>query len=329
MAMGVEIKGEPIPYSLFARDRTAMEAQRARRMDGIYHRGQAKIWDGQAVLKALVEKHGGVHVPHEKREALVYLLSIIMWGEYAAWRVSAQLADRLDELEPRLAATSQSHDEARHFYVLHDYLTEMGAAPITPDRWGTRVIELTLRTERITTKLLGMQLTIESVALSLFKALRDCRVEPVLAELMPYYEQDEARHVGLGHQLLPSAFEAAGRAGTLRTQLTQVWLSIASLGELKELEPHLRTLGIEPLAIVQHAQDRMLANLRELELAGNPRGKVDVVGGLIEGMIEVCFPHRGPDTSMRGRARGLVRALREGALASPEARIKSRGVSFE
>lgn len=324
MALGVELKSNPIPYDLFTRDRTELEAKRARRMDGIYHIGQAKIWDGHEVLNELVRKHGGVHVPKDKRAALVYLLSIIMWGEYAAWRVSAQLADRLDEVEPRLAATSQSHDEARHFYVIHDYLKELGEAPITPDRWGTRVIEMTLRTDRITTKLLGMQLTIESVALSLFKALRDCRIEPVLSELMPYYEQDEARHVGLGHQLLPSAFQAAGRAGVFRTQLRQIWLSIASLGELKELEPHLETLGIEPLSIVQHAQDRMLANMRELELAGNEAKSVDVVGGLIEGMIEVCFPHRGPDASLRGRAKGVVRALQEGALSSPEDRLKAR-----
>jgi len=29
-------------------------------------------------------------------------------------------------------------------------------------------------------------------------------VEPVLTELLPYYERDEARHVGLGVQMVPS-----------------------------------------------------------------------------------------------------------------------------
>ena len=47
---------------------------------------------------------------------------MLMWGELAAWRISAQLADRLEPLEMKMAATSQAHDEARHFYVMHDYL---------------------------------------------------------------------------------------------------------------------------------------------------------------------------------------------------------------
>jgi hypothetical protein len=320
----------PIPYDLFTGARTQQEARRAQRLESIYHRGQDRLWDGREVFTALMAKHDGLHVPADKREALVYLLSIIMWGEYAAWRVAAELADRLYELEPRLAATSQSHDEARHFYVLHDYITALGAEPRAPDPWGRRVIELTLRTDNLTTKLLGMQLTIESIALALFKALRKIDIDPVLTELMPYYERDEARHVGLGHQLLPSTFASATLRQRLATQWAVAWLSISSLGELKELEPHLRSLGIPPHAIIHHAQDRMLANLKELELAGGAQQRVNVVGGVIEGLIEGLFPYRATDQTLRGRARGLAAAVHEGMLMSIDERIRLRGpVDFE
>ncbi len=326
MSLRVELPpSRPIPYDLFSHDRTALEARRARRMESIYHRGQDRIWDGREVLRELLEEHGGVHVPEDKRDALIYVLSVIMWGEYAAWRVSAELADRLHDLEARLAATSQSHDEARHFYVLHDYLIEMGATPVTPDAWGRRLIELTLRTENVATKLLGMQLTIESIALSLFKALRDSQIEPVLSGLLPYYERDEARHVGLGHQLLPTAFANGGRRQRLGAQLSQTWLAITALGELKELEAHLRRLNINPHQIIGHAQDRMLANLKELELAGSEPARVDWVAGLIEGLIEALFPRRALGTSLISRARGLAAALREGGLMTPDERMQRRG----
>ncbi len=326
MSLRVELTpGRPIPYDLFTQGRTSLEARRARRMENIYHRGQDRIWDGREVLRELLDEHGGVHVPEDKRDALIYVLSVIMWGEYAAWRVSAELADRLHDLEARLAATSQSHDEARHFYVLHDYLHEMGATPVAPDAWGKRLIELTLRTENVTTKLLGMQLTIESIALSLFKALRDSDIEPVLSGLLPYYERDEARHVGLGHQLLPSAFLSCGRRQRIGAQLSQTWLAITAIGELKELEDHLRTLRIDPHRIIRHAQDRMLANLKELELAGSERARVDWVGGLIEGIIEAMFPSRARDPTLLSRARGLAEALREGSLLTPDERMQRRG----
>ncbi|MCA9688036.1 MAG: ferritin-like domain-containing protein [Nannocystaceae bacterium] len=316
----------PIPYELFSGERTAREAARARRMESIYHRGQDRIWDGRAVLHELLERHGGPQVADDKREALIYVLSIILWGEYAAWRVASELADRLEELEPRLAATSQSHDEARHFYVLHDYLEALGARAIRPDAWGRRVIELTLRTDNITTKLLGMQLTIESIALSLFKALRDCGVDPVLAELMPYYERDEARHVGLGHQLLPSAFRAEDLRGRATWQFRHLWLAIVALGELKELSPHLETLGIEPRSILIHARDRMLHNLRELETAGDPKRKVDVLGGFVELLVESFFPLRAAGPGLLGRARGFLAAFHEGAIERTEQRIKQHNV---
>ena len=49
-----------------------------------------------------------------------------------------------------------------------------------------------------------MQLMVETLALTIFQLVRETKVEPVLCELLPYYERDEARHVGLGIQHLPS-----------------------------------------------------------------------------------------------------------------------------
>ena len=126
-----------------------------------------------------------------------------MWGELAAWKISAQLADRLVPLEAKLAAASQVHDEARHFYVMHDYLEALGEKPGKLEFWARRVLERTLGTNNLLKKLIGMQLTVETVAFVAFQRVREIEVEPVLSDLMAYYERDEARHIGLGVQLVP------------------------------------------------------------------------------------------------------------------------------
>ena len=161
-----------LPFDMFDVRRGDVEARRAKRMESIYHVGQDKIWDGRDVLAALIEKHGKPKMPPAERRALARVFSIIMWGELAAWKISAQLADRIVPLEGKLAATSQVHDEARHFYVMHDYLDALGEKPHALDFWSRYVVELTLGTDDLVKKLLGMQLTIETIALTIFQKVR-------------------------------------------------------------------------------------------------------------------------------------------------------------
>ena len=105
----------------------------AKTLENIYHRGQEKIWDGRDVLKMLVEKHGGINeLPAEKKRALQNIFAVILAGEDAAWKISLQLAESVGSVEARMAATSQAHDEARHFYVMRDYLklTDYNPRPV-------------------------------------------------------------------------------------------------------------------------------------------------------------------------------------------------------
>ena len=68
-----------------------------------------------------------------------------------------------------------------------------------------------------------MQLTVETIALVIFQRVRELEVEPVLTELMPYYERDEARHVGLGVQLVPQMMnDAVESRGSSRSALFQL-----------------------------------------------------------------------------------------------------------
>ena len=158
-----------LPFAMFDSIRTTEEARRAEKLSGIYHKSQAMAWDGRSVLEALINKHGGITMPERYLQPLLKIFSILMWGELAAWKISAQLADSLVPLEAKMAATSQVFDEARHFYVLHDYLVGLGHVPTQPDRHTQAALDLVLRTDSQVEKLIGMQMMFEPTALTIFK----------------------------------------------------------------------------------------------------------------------------------------------------------------
>lgn len=304
-----------LPFGMFDGNRTNEEARRAEKLTGIYHKGQDLAWDGRAVLKALLQKHGGIHLSPERREPLRHLFSILMWGELAAWKISAQLADALVPLEAKMAATSQVFDEARHFYVLHDYLVALGDVPTRPDRHTEAALNMVLSTNNLAAKLIGMQMMFEPTALTLFKLVRENKYEPVLAELLPYFEKDEARHVGLGVQTLPLLLCKARpheHALLVQFQLRIVGHILRSLGELR---PHLEALGVDPRDVLeagilkhQYYQRTILKQMgiAEMEALSEVSARVVVAG------CEWLFP-RSESSSRRKRMRRMASVLRHGA----------------
>ena len=282
-----------LPYDMFDADRSGAEARRARRMESIYHLGQAKIWDGREVLAALIAKHGPPKLAPKERKALARVFAIIMWGELAAWKISAQLADAIVPLEGKLAAASQVHDEARHFYVMHDYLEALGEKPPKMEYWARRVVEMTLGTDDLVKKLLGMQLTIETIALVIFQRVRELDVEPVLSELLVYYEKDEARHVGLGVQMLPPLMAKMKPREALGVAAFQVDLLMSTLISLKRIEPELLSIGVDPRSILGIGFRKQM-EVGELIRAEFPLWPDDgPVRRLFESVSEVLFPSEG------------------------------------
>jgi hypothetical protein len=282
-----------IPFDMFELEKHADEARSTAKLRNIYHRGQDLAWDGREVLGDLLRKHGGIQLPDpSKREALARIFEIILWGELAAWKISAELADRIEPLEAKMAATSQTHDEARHFYVMYDYLVELGHRPRGIDPYSQKVLDVTLNTDSLANKLLGMQLMIETIALTLFSEVREMRLEPVLADLMPFYEKDEARHVGLGTQYLPQLMRRMSRAEAARTAVFQMRLIFWTLAGLKAMEPHLAVLGIPAREMGERGRRKQVAAFDELwKNLGLQRGAKDfMVDRLLMGIKEVLFP---------------------------------------
>jgi hypothetical protein len=280
-----------IPFDMFDLAREADAARRDAKLKNIYHRGQELAWDGREVLSSLLKKHGGINLPEEKRQAVARIFEIILWGELAAWKISAELADRIEPLEAKMAATSQAHDEARHFYVMYDYLTELGYKPTRIDPFSQKILDLTLNTDSLANKLLGMQLMVETIALTIFAEVREARIEPVLAELMPYYEKDEARHVGLGTQYLPVLMRKMNRWEGAKTTAFQLRLVFWTLAGLKAMEKDLATLGIVARDMGDRGRKKQIAAFQELwaSLGTDPPGNFIVDRGIMA-IKEVLFP---------------------------------------
>jgi len=238
----------------------ALAEQATSRLRRIYEKCSAHVWDGPTVFREAVVRHGGIQLSPEKRAALVHPMSMLMWGELAAWVVSAELAERLEDPDARMAASSQVFDEARHFYTLRDYVALLHVPVPQLDPLFATAARSLLDSRDLTLKLLAMQILVEGAAQAMFKFLSDSQVEPVLADILPYIERDEARHVGLGILHLPQRL-----AQLSPRQCHRVADRVCGIGDLLGLAQiraveHYRTLGLDPRELFRQA-DGMLTSL--------------------------------------------------------------------
>jgi hypothetical protein len=211
----------------------------------IYHKGHEQAWDGRAVLDELVAKHGGIHFPEDKKAAFGQVASVLLWGELAAWSISADLAVKLEDTPAKMAASSQVFDEARHFYVLRDYLWRAGIPVEKLGGWSRRLLVELIETDNLLYKVVGMQLMVENTAVVMFKMIADANIEPVLSELLYYFERDEARHVGLGVLTLPDVLAGLSDREALALWWFQTRMQFEMIAGGMMMRQAFDTLGVD------------------------------------------------------------------------------------
>ncbi len=240
----------------------ALAEERTSRLRRIYDNAGRDLWDGPGVFREAMERHGGIQLSHEKRVALAHPLVGLMWGELGAWIVAAELAERLDDPDARMAASSQVFDEARHFYVLRDYVAALHVPIPKLDPYFAVAARRLLATRDLTVKLFAMQILAEGAAVVIFRFLKDAKIEPVLGELLPYIERDESRHVGLGVLHLPERLAQLPLRQLKRIRNTTYGIGdLLGAAQLHQAR-HYRTLGLEPRDLIRNA-DKMLFELSE------------------------------------------------------------------
>ena len=234
------------PYELGDSSIVGMAQARTDTVARIYHKGHEQAWDGRQILDELVEKHGGIHFPEDKKDAFAKVAAVLLWGELAAWSISADLAVKLEDTPAKMAASSQVFDEARHFYVLRDYLWRAGINVEKLGGWSRRLLVELLETENLLYKVVGMQLLVESTAVIMFRKIAEAKLEPVLTELLYYFERDEARHVGLGVLTLPDVLEGLSDRDAFALWWFQTKMQLEMIASGMTINPAFLTLGIDP-----------------------------------------------------------------------------------
>ncbi len=233
------------PYSLGDPSIVGVAQARTDTLARIYHKGHEQAWDGRQVMDELIAKHGGIHFPEDKKDAFARVAAVLLWGELAAWSISADLALKLEDTPAKMAASSQVFDEARHFFVLRDYLWRAGIDVKRLGGWSRHLLVQLLETDNLLYKVVGMQLLVESTAVVMFRQIADAKLEPVLTELLYYFERDEARHVGLGVLSLPGVLSGLSQAEAARLWWFQTKMNLEMIMGGINLSTAFETLGID------------------------------------------------------------------------------------
>jgi len=263
-------------------------------LHNVYHRGQAKIWNGKEVLDDLIKKHGIPTIDPIKKAALIRVLSLILWGELAAWKTSAALAEELEDLGAKLAATSQAHDEARHFYVMLDYLKLVlehePPAGLLLSNSAERGLNEVINAKTTARKLLGMQLMVEPVAITIFQKLIELNIEPILTDLLSYYIADEARHITLGVRFLPFLINGMNRFQVGRLIAWQCKMVKYEIDGLRDLRSSLHILGIDPMKLLYAASERQKSAASDMIQQLNIKFPVvDTMDSMIDAYVRVSW----------------------------------------
>jgi hypothetical protein len=157
-----------------------------------------------------------------------------------------------------------------------------------------------------------MQLQVETTALTLFQHAREAHICPVLSELLPYFEKDEARHVGLGTQVLPLLIRRMSRIENARLTAFALRITFWLLASNRAMDPALRDLGLDPRRLLVLARSKQRIVWEEVWGAtGKQTDLGDAVSRVMEAVASGLWPPAGEE-SLAGRARAALRAVAAG-----------------
>jgi hypothetical protein len=304
------------PYELLRQSDVSSATEKTKRLERLYHLTREHAWDGPTVLRELIEKHGppGSAVSPELRPPLARLLTVLLWGELAAWNISADLALAIDDVDAKMAATGQVFDEARHFSVLREYVVALGPDP-SIGAFPRALLRKVLDAPTLAQKLVGMQLLFETNAVVIFRRIAESGICPILSELLPYFERDESRHVGLGVMYLPKLVRRMSKADARRTVRFHTECILLLMASGFTFRDDFESLGLDPRMManrVTKMQSEVIREMVEHHGRSVARVVVDPTDGVGPKIVDFIHPPGGVASTGRTHRtlhRGLTRAL--------------------
>jgi P-aminobenzoate N-oxygenase AurF len=202
-------------------------------MRGLYEKAKRDQWnaardikwetpepsDGRVLADELVDIHGSPiwdRLSERDRVELnrritAWRLSVLVYGEQGALLACSQLVDTVAGTDAKFFQATQVVDEARHNEVLERYIQHRLGGLHYPMPENERFIfDAILTDSRWYIKTIALQLVAETFAVSMFRMMQECAVDPLLGEICGRILQDESRHMGFGMLALPAIVRDAG-----------------------------------------------------------------------------------------------------------------------
>lgn len=176
----------------------------------------------------------------EQKRAIVAVLSAIGHGEAYAWLVSASLLPEVKSTGAKAALTMQILEEAKHFVVMRELMQAFEVEIPRQSVWEYLLLEGALKAKGLD-KFFGMNVLVESIALSIFGVLSTL---PGL-EVLRLFHLDESRHTALPMNYFKEFPLAEWQKRNPLGRMRRLKMALPTLPLIMLLEPELAVLGID------------------------------------------------------------------------------------
>ena len=134
-----------------------------------------------------------------------WLVSQFLHIEQLGLLVCTKLAQRLPSMADKMFAVAQALDEAKHVEVYCEVLARFGSPKPLSTSIGS-IYDQVLSESEWDFMLLGNQIMIEGLGLSVFGQIRDATSDPRIQRIHQYICDDESRHFAFGRHCLQDIY---------------------------------------------------------------------------------------------------------------------------
>ncbi len=197
---------------------------------------QARARLGSREFRELLDR---TYTPRQK-QALVNILSAIGHGEAYAWLVSATNLRDVRSSGAKAAVTMQVLEEAKHFVVMRELIGAFDVPVPRQSAWEYLLLEGVLRARGLE-KFYGMNVLVETIALSIFGALAHL---PGL-EILRLFHLDESRHTALPQSYFKDFPMSKWQQRSPLARSRRLRMALPTLPLILLLEEDLAVLGVD------------------------------------------------------------------------------------
>lgn len=228
------------------------------KINRLYELAKDNQWN-YSDYEARARKDDLTQLTKEERVAISRVVSQLYYGERGALLTSSQLATMVPDQESSAFLTTQSFDEARHMEVFARMASRLDQLhPVNP--FLQLLLTDLLRTTSLIEKMIGMNLLVEGLALSVFHhlikvfkshpRLQTAFDQVLIVEPVEAIVRDESRHVGFGMLYLPELAKKLSMRQRLQVKGRQLlWLALL-YGSVKYHEKDAALVGLSYVDIL-------------------------------------------------------------------------------